>query len=113
MRCIRCGRGCACERQVTVSVDRIIAEFVEAVNMPEWKIRGRQRDQRVATLRHLCVYLTYMLSGLSYPRLAILWQRDHSTLINSVQMAKKLIAAQPGLAHVVSVVDKRLRAAAI
>ena len=44
-----------------------------------------RRDYEVATCRHVCMWLVHALLGYSYPRMAVLFRRDHSTVWHGVK----------------------------
>jgi|SRR5579885_907523 len=107
MRCQKCLLACPCET-IRIPLDRIIEVFCEVSKQPERVLRSRNRTEYVAQCRHLAVYLTYNLTDLGFLKLAPYWRRDHSTLVNSVAMAKRLIKTHPGLAHIYQQAEERL-----
>ena len=54
-------------------------------------LRGNSRKKEIATARHVAVYLTREMTGLSLPRIGDAFGRDHSTIINSCDKVSKLL----------------------
>ena len=46
-------------------------------------LKGSSRKKEIATARHVAVYLTREMTGMSLPRIGDAFGRDHSTIINS------------------------------
>lgn len=54
-------------------------------------LRGDSRKKEIATARHVAVYLTREMTGLSLPRIGDAFGRDHSTIINSCDKVTKML----------------------
>ena len=54
-------------------------------------LRGNSRKKEIAIARHVAVYLTREMTGLSLPRIGDAFSRDHSTIINSCEKVAKLL----------------------
>ena len=54
-------------------------------------LRGNSRKKEIAIARHVAVYLTREMTGLSLPRIGDAFCRDHSTIINSCEKVAKLM----------------------
>ena len=54
-------------------------------------VRGDSRKKEIAQARHVAVYLTREMTGLSLPRIGDAFGRDHSTIINSCDKVTKLL----------------------
>ena len=71
------------------SIDRaVIATLItnasEATGIKESQIRGRKRHKPIAAARHW-VWTQAKLMGLSYPRIAKVFRRDHTTIVYGVK----------------------------
>jgi len=56
------------------------------------ELRGNSRKKEIAQARHIAVYLTREMTGLSLPRIGDAFGRDHSTIINSCDKVTKMLA---------------------
>lgn len=54
-------------------------------------LRGDSRKKEIAMARHVAVYLTREMTGLSLPRIGDAFGRDHSTIINSCDKVTKML----------------------
>ena len=54
-------------------------------------LRGDSRKKEIALARHVAVYLTREMTGLSLPRIGDAFGRDHSTIINSCDKVTKML----------------------
>ena len=54
-------------------------------------LRGDSRKKEIAMARHVAVYLTREMTGLSLPRIGDAFGRDHSTIINSCDKVAKML----------------------
>ena len=60
-------------------------------------LRGDSRKKEIALARHVAVYLTREMTGLSLPRIGDAFGRDHSTIINSCDKITKQLENQPDM----------------
>lgn len=56
-------------------------------------LRGDSRKKEIALARHVAVYLTREMTGLSLPRIGDAFGRDHSTIINSCDKVTKMLGS--------------------
>lgn len=57
---------------------------------------SRKRDQRTSTARHISIYLTREMTGLSLPQIGELYGgRDHSTILNSIEVVEARLSVDP------------------
>ena len=54
-------------------------------------LSGNSRKKEIALARHVAVYLTREMTGLSLPRIGDAFGRDHSTIINSCEKVGKML----------------------
>jgi len=75
-----------------ITPDLIIDCVSEYYGIGQALLRGNSRKKEIANARHVAVYLTREMTGLSLPRIGDAFSRDHSTIINSCEKVAKLIA---------------------
>jgi len=79
-----------------ITPDVIIDCVSEYYGLSAEQVRGDSRKKEIALARHMAVYLTREMTGLSLPRIGDAFGRDHSTIINSCDKIAKLMETQQG-----------------
>ena len=74
-----------------VTPDSIIDCVADYYSLSPEVLRGDSRKKEIALARHVAVYLTREMTGLSLPRIGDAFGRDHSTIINSCEKVTKLL----------------------
>ncbi len=74
-----------------ITPDLIIDCVSEYYGLGSGLLRGNSRKKEIAQARHVAVYLTREMTGLSLPRIGDAFGRDHSTIINSCDKISKLL----------------------
>lgn len=74
-----------------ITPDMIIDCVSEYYGLGSGLLRGNSRKKEIAQARHVAVYLTREMTGLSLPRIGDAFGRDHSTIINSCDKISKLL----------------------
>ena len=69
-------------------------------------LRGDSRKKEIAFARHVAVYLTREMTGMSLPRIGDAFGRDHSTIINSCDKVTKLMETKPDVKGAVADLKK-------
>ena len=89
-----------------ITPDLIIDCVSEYYNLSPQLLRGDSRKKEIAQARHVAVYLTREMTGLSLPRIGDAFSRDHSTIINSCDKVTKLLASSQELKSTVADLKK-------
>ena len=76
-----------------ITPDVIIDCVAEYYGLSATQVRGDSRKKEIAQARHMAVYLTREMTGLSLPRIGDAFGRDHSTIINSCDKITKQLAS--------------------
>ena len=79
-----------------ITPDLIIDCVSEYYRLSPAQVRGDSRKKEIALARHMAVYLTREMTGMSLPRIGDAFGRDHSTIINSCDKIAKLIEESAG-----------------
>ncbi|MGB0120948.1 MAG: chromosomal replication initiator protein DnaA [Solirubrobacterales bacterium] len=65
-------------------------------------LMSRKRDQNTATARHIAIFLTREMTGLSLPQIGSLYGgRDHSTVLNSIKRIEEQVSIDPEITKAV------------
>ncbi|MBP3656125.1 MAG: chromosomal replication initiator protein DnaA [Clostridia bacterium] len=79
-----------------ITPDVIIDCVAEYYRLSPAQVRGDSRKKEIALARHMAVYLTREMTGMSLPRIGDAFGRDHSTIINSCDKIAKLMENSAG-----------------
>ncbi|MBR3794662.1 MAG: chromosomal replication initiator protein DnaA [Clostridia bacterium] len=74
-----------------ITPDLIIDCVADYYGLSSALLRGNSRKKEIAVARHVAVYLTREMTGLSLPRIGDAFSRDHSTIINSCEKVAKML----------------------
>ena len=78
-----------------VSADKIIRAVCSEFGITAEDIRSRSRSVRYTIPRHTASYLIRTKTNMSYPAIGRLFNRDHTSVISSVEKAENMLAADP------------------
>ncbi len=74
---------------VSVTVDKIFTSVCRKFALSRSDLESTSRKKELAQPRHLCIYLIREVTGMSLPQIGKIFNRDHSTVINSVNAVEK------------------------
>lgn len=86
---------------------RIIAETAQHYGIPASAILGHDRRRRYARPRQVAMYLARVLTGRSYPEIAMSFGRDHSTVHHAVDVICHLQASDASVAGAILAITGR------
>ncbi len=69
-----------------VTVDKIFAAIYKKYGVTKEDILSKKRNKEIALPRHVAIYLIRRITDMSFPNIGKLIGRDHSTVINSVEL---------------------------
>ncbi len=75
------------DEPVSVTVDKIFSAVYRKYGVPKEDLVGPKRNKEIANARHISIYLIRELTEMSYPNIAKIYGRDHSTIITSYNTA--------------------------
>jgi len=74
-----------------ITPELIIDSVADYYGLGPSLLRGNSRKKEIAIARHVAVYLTREMTGMSLPRIGDAFCRDHSTIINSCEKVARLL----------------------
>ena len=80
---------------VTVTVDKIFAAVYKKYNIKREDIVGPKRTKDIANARHITVYIIRQITDMSLPNIGKLIERDHSTVLSSLDTIEKRMVQNP------------------
>ena len=81
----------------SVTVDKIFSAIEKKYDVSKSELTGNSRVKNVAQARHVAIYLIKTITDISYPSIGKLFNRNHSTIISSVDVIEKKIASSPAM----------------
>lgn len=82
---------------INVTVDKIFAAIEKKYDVGKTELTGKSRVKEVAQARHVAIYLIRTITEMSLPNIGKLFNRDHSTIISSIDTIEKKISSSPAL----------------
>ena len=80
---------------VTVTVDKVFASVYKKYNIKREEIVSSKRTKEIANARHITVYIIRQITDMSLPNIGKIIERDHSTVISSIETVEKRMAQNP------------------
>ena len=80
---------------VTVTVDKIFTSVYKKYNIKREEIVSSKRTKEIANARHITVYIIRQVTDMSLPNIGKIIERDHSTVISSLDTIEKRMAQNP------------------
>ena len=68
---------------VSVTVDKIFTAVFNKYKISKEDLISPKRNKEIANARHISIYLIRELTEMSFPNIAKIYNRDHSTIIAS------------------------------
>ncbi|MBQ8357964.1 MAG: chromosomal replication initiator protein DnaA [Clostridia bacterium] len=80
---------------LNVTIDKIFAAVFKKYNIPKEEVVGKKRNKEIATARHVAIFLIREITEISLPNIGKIFERDHSTVMSSIEWVKKRTIAEP------------------
>ena len=92
-----------------VTVDKIFSAIEKKYDVDKSELIGNSRVKNVAQARHVAIYLIKTITDISYPSIGKLFNRNHSTIMASVEVIEKKIATSPAIEMEINELIKEIR----
>jgi len=93
---------------ISVTVDKIFASVYNKYGISKESLTGNKRNKDIANTRHITVYLIRELTEMSFPNIAKIFERDHSTIISSHRLIETKIIEDPAFAADIGELKKEI-----
>ena len=93
---------------LSVTIDKIFAAVYKKFDIPKEELVGKKRTKEIAKVRHIAIYLIREITEMSYPNSGKLFERDHATIMSSLEVVKRTIAADPLFAADLEAIKKEI-----
>ncbi|MBO7293321.1 MAG: hypothetical protein J6V07_05245, partial [Clostridia bacterium] len=78
-------------------VDKIFRVVSKKYKISPDDIKGKRRTENIASARHICIYLIRQLTDLSQSAIGAYFDRDHTTILNSIKTVERNIRENPSI----------------
>lgn len=82
---------------VKVTQDKIFHAVARKYGVTVEDIRGKRRTREIAQARHVCIYIMRTVTDLSLPSIGRVFNRDHSTILSSIETIQQKIREDASL----------------
>ena len=93
----------------SVTVDKIFSAIEKKYDVSKQELIGNSRVKNVAQARHVAIYLVKTITDISYPSIGKLFNRNHSTIMSSVEVIDKKISSSPAMEIEVNELIKEIK----
>ena len=76
---------------------RKVVEYAHKYGVTVEDIRGKRRTREIAQARHVCIYIMRTVTDLSLPSIGRVFNRDHSTILSSIDTIQAKIREDASL----------------
>ena len=95
-------KGCISEllggaEPTSVTIEKIFSAVFRKYNIKKEDIIGARRTKEVAAARHITIYLIRTITEMSLQNIGKIFNRDHSTVLSSIEAAEKKLRLDPML----------------
>ena len=80
---------------IGVTVDKVFAAIFKKYSIKQEDIKGTKRNKEIAQARHVAVYILRTVTDMSLPNIGKIFNRDHTTVLSSVENVEKRMAQSP------------------
>jgi chromosomal replication initiation ATPase DnaA len=92
-----------------VSLSLVLSEVSLQMRVPAPLILSERRKQHVVFVRQVAMYLCRRVTGVSYPKIADFFHRDHSTVIHAENSIARRLDCEPAFARTVDKLCSAIR----
>ena len=94
---------------IGVTVEKIFAAIEKKYGVSKSELVGKSRVKEVAQARHVAIHLMRTLVEMSQPAIGKLFNRDHTTVISSLDTVDKKMASSPAFEAEINTLIKEIR----
>ena len=93
---------------ISVTIDKIFAAVYNKFGVKREEIVGQRRNKEIVNARHIAVYLVRNITEMSLPNIGKIFNRDHTTIMSSVETVEKRLATDNQLSFIISEIEKEI-----
>ena len=93
---------------VSVTVDKIFNAVFNKYGISKESLTGNKRNKDIAYTRHITIYLIREMTEMSFPSIAKIFERDHSTIISSHRLIEAKALEDPAFLAELNEIKKEI-----
>ncbi len=93
---------------ISVTIDKIFTSVYNRFGVKKEEIVGQKRTKNIANARHIAIYLIRNITEMSLPNIGKIFNRDHSTIMSSIETVQKRLATDTELSFILSDIEKEV-----
>ena len=93
---------------VSVTVDKIFNAVFNKYGISKESLTGNKRNKDIAYTRHITIYLIREMTEMSFPSIAKIFERDHSTIISSHRLIESKALEDPAFLAELNEIKKEI-----
>lgn len=93
---------------IDVTIDKIFTAIFKKYNVSKELILGKQRTKHIANARHIAIYLIREITEMSLPNIAKIFDKNHTTILNSSEVISKRMMSDLMLAQEIDNLKKEI-----
>ena len=93
---------------ISVTIDKIFASVYNKFGVKREDIVGLKRTKEITRIRHIAIYLVSNITEMSTKKIGKIFNRDHTTVLYSIETIQKKLASDPQLSYVISEIEKEV-----
>ena len=93
---------------VNITVDKIFSSIFHKFGVGKEDLTGPKRNKEIANARHISVYLIREMTEMSFPNIAKLFNRDHSTIMTSYNTMHQKAQMDPSFSLLIGELKKEI-----
>lgn len=94
---------------LNVTIDKIFAAIYKKYDISRDDLVGKKRTKEIARARHITIYLIREITEMSYPNIGKIFERDHTTVLSSLEVVAKNITTDPLYAADIDYLKKEIQ----
>lgn len=97
------------QNSATDTVEKIIAAVSAKYKVSKDEICGKKRNANIAMARHICIYMIRELTDLSQSAIGNYFDRDHTTIINSIRFIENEMKITSSLEYEIEEMIRKIK----
>ena len=89
--------------------DKIIENISKRYDISVEDIKGKKRTKEIVSARHIAVYVVREVTGMSFPNIAKLFNRDHTTMLSSIDVVEEEMSKNSAYEHEIDSIIKEFK----
>ena len=94
---------------LSVTIDKIFSAVYRVYGVDKADLVGKNRSRKIALPRHVSIYLIRSITEMSFPNIGKIFDKDHSTIVNSISKVQSLMFSDSEFNKLITDLEKEIR----